>query len=257
MHAVTARLSTALLALALSGPAAPQPAGDVVLYRCTAAGGALAIRSEPCLAGERQEVMSMMRPKDAPAPATPATTLGPTPIAPAPAAPTVVVVRDPRPLYECVRPDGSTYESGTGDGDPRWVPLWTLGYPAGGGYYANSGLRPAGRTAPASSGLSAPPSSGISIPPVHERPVQRPPPRQPDGRGHGRGRGYGYGGYGAGTWVRDECHALPQGEVCARLVDRREAVRTRFFNAQQRERDTLRVEERGLNARLAQDCGVR
>jgi hypothetical protein len=57
--------------------------------------------------------------------------------------------------------------------------------------------------------------------------------------------------------VRDDCHALPQGEVCARLVDRRDALRTRFFNAQQRERDTLRVEERGLDARLAQDCGVR
>ena len=57
-----------------------------------------------------------------------------------------------------------------------------------------------------------------------------------------------------GTWVRDSCHPLPQAEVCARLADRREAIRKRFFNAQERERDTLRVEERGINARLAADC---
>ena len=64
-----------------------------------------------------------------------------------------------------------------------------------------------------------------------------------------------FAGYGAGgTWIRDTCHALPQGEVCARLVDRRDVIRKRFFNAQERERDDLRREERGINARLAADC---
>ena len=57
--------------------------------------------------------------------------------------------------------------------------------------------------------------------------------------------------------MRDDCHALPQAEVCARLADRRDVIRRRFFNAQERERDTLRVEERGINARLAADCGIR
>jgi hypothetical protein len=61
--------------------------------------------------------------------------------------------------------------------------------------------------------------------------------------------------YGAGTWVRDDCHALPQQEVCARLSDRRDEIRRRFFNAMPSERDTLRVEERGINARLDDDCG--
>jgi hypothetical protein len=259
MHALIIRcLLAGLLALALSAPAAAQPADNVVLYRCTGAGGALAIRSVPCLDSERQEVMSMVRPKDAPATAAPAAP-APAPVEQAPPAPAVVVVRDPRPLYECVRPDGSVYESDTGDGEPRWVPLWTLGYPSVGyggygGYGGHGGgRRHVNRGAPASAGLSAPATSGISVPPAHERPVQRPPPRAPGRPGHG----HGYGGYDAGTWVRDECHALPQGEVCARLADRRDVLRTRFFNAQQRERDTLRVEERGLTARLAQDCGVR
>ena len=67
--------------------------------------------------------------------------------------------------------------------------------------------------------------------------------------------GYGYGT--PGTWVRDTCHALPQAEVCARLSDRRSELRRRFFNAQESERNVLRREERGLNARLADDCGIR
>ena len=61
----------------------------------------------------------------------------------------------------------------------------------------------------------------------------------------------------AGTWIRDTCHSLPQQEVCARLLDRRDEIRRRFFNAQESERNVLRREERGLNARLSADCGVR
>ncbi|MDN5781129.1 MAG: DUF4124 domain-containing protein, partial [Luteimonas sp.] len=73
------------------------------------------------------------------------------------------------------------------------------------------------------------------------------------GHGHHHGHGLGYGG--GGRWVRDECHALPQVEVCDRLRDRREQIRTRTFNAQANERATLGVEERGINARLSEDCG--
>jgi hypothetical protein len=59
----------------------------------------------------------------------------------------------------------------------------------------------------------------------------------------------------AGTWIRDACHGLPQQEVCARLRDRRDEIRRRFFNAQPSERDLLRNEERGIDARLGDDCG--
>jgi hypothetical protein len=62
---------------------------------------------------------------------------------------------------------------------------------------------------------------------------------------------------GGGTWIRDECAMLPPRETCSRLRDRRSEIRTRFFNAQEKERDTLRVEERGINARLDNDCGGR
>lgn len=237
---------------------------DVTIYRCTDAQGQLTIGNTPCAQGQRQQTQSMLRPKDAPP-----STAAPDPVeTPQPVvAPRMVVTTAPRPLYECVRPDGSVYESDSGDGDPRWVPLWTLGYPGdavgyGGMVVQNGrgGSRPgrmsappsAGISAPRPSGISAPSSSSISIPPPWERPRPPPPPRpRPPHPGDDDGYGYGYG-----TWVRDECYALPQGEVCARLSDRREELRRRFFNAQQRERDVLRVEERGLNARLANDCGI-
>ena len=62
---------------------------------------------------------------------------------------------------------------------------------------------------------------------------------------------------GGGTWIRDQCAMLPPRETCNRLRDRRDAIRTRFFNAQEKERDALRIEERGINNRLDNDCGGR
>ena len=268
--ATAVRPALLLWLLPLLAVAAAQVRGsddDVTIYRCTDAKGRLSVGNTPCAAGQQQETRTMLRPKDAPAP--PASVHDDMPaVAPEPAPPPSMVVREaPRPLYECVRPDGTVYESDSGEGDPRWVPLWTLGYPGDGIGYGSpvghgsvrasrsggSGApRSSGLSAPRSSGLSAPPSSSISIPPPWERPRPPAPPR-PRPPNHGHDPGFGYG---AGTWVRDECHALPQGEVCARLADRREELRRRFFNAQQRERDVLRVEERGLNARLANDCGM-
>jgi len=137
-------------------------------------------------------------------------------------------------MYECITPDGSRYTSDTADGRPRWVPLWTLGYrshgrpapgPSGpathalGQYHAQ---RPLGGYVGAPTPTAPPPTAG---PP-------RPGPRPPAYR----------------------CHSLPPAEVCARLRDRRDEIRRRFFNAQETERSTLRVEERGINARLDADC---
>lgn len=226
-HVLTTVLATSVLAMAL--PRADVRAADnVTIYRCTDAAGRLALRDTPCRKGERQQTREMLRPKDAPrvraAPPRRESRV-------AQSAPSVVFISAPRPLYECLTPDGTNYTSDSGEGNPRWVPLWTLGYPVlveapivtpGGGYV-----------------------------------------RYRDGRVDGalRTGGFHYGvvptpaAYGAGTWVRDQCHALPQQDVCSRLVDRRDELRRRFFNAQQNERDRLRLEERSLNARLNQDCG--
>ena len=223
-------VSSLFVALVLVAPAgsAATAAGQVTIYRCVDAKGRLALRDTPCLKGERQETRTMVRPKDAPprpAAATPARS--PTRDDATPTR--VVVAYPPRPMYECVTPDGDRYTSDSPEGNPRWVPLWTLGYPV------------------------------VPVFPRREDSVDfRLGNRNVEIRGGSRtvtGPLLPPAAYGAGTWIRDRCHALPPAEVCDRLEDRRDEIRRRFFNAMPSERDVLRVEERGINARLAQDCG--
>jgi hypothetical protein len=219
-------------ALATAAPSVRAADDDVKIYRCTDANGKLTLRDTPCAKGQQQQVRSMIRPKDAPPRAQP---VPPPQTATAPP-PQVIMMRNaPRPLYECVRPDGSYYTSDTTDGAPRWVPLWTLDFPVG----------------PRSLALGDRIGSPSPRPP-RDRPGPPRPPRPPvHSPGH-PGFLFPVGG----TWVRDECHPLPQAEVCARLVDRRDEIRRRFFNAMPSERATLNTEERGINARLSDDCGA-
>ena len=219
-----------VLLLATAAPVARASAGEVTIYRCTDASGHLTLRDTPCRKGETQQTRTMIRPTDAPAapPAPPARAQDANGDAVVQRQRTVYIT-PPRPLYECVTPDGEVYTSDSGEGNPRWVPLWTLGYPI---------ARPRHRT---TGGTDLAITGGRVRIDDHHTTVQRP--------------FHGVAAWGAGTWVRDDCHALPQDEVCARLVDRRDEIRRRFFNAMPSERDVLRVEERGINARLANDCG--
>ena len=219
------------VSLMLAAPAGigATAAGQVTIYRCVDAKGRLALRDTPCLKGERQETRTMVRPKDAP----PRPSVASPPRAPArddADAPTrVVVAYPPRPMYECVTPDGDRYTSDSSEGNPRWVPLWTLGYPVVPAFPRREDsidFRFGNRNVEVRGGSRA--VSGPLLPPA---------------------------AYGAGTWIRDRCHALPPAEVCDRLEDRRDEIRRRFFNAMPSERDVLRTEERGINARLDQDCG--
>jgi hypothetical protein len=179
--------------------AAPQTGNPTVtVYRCTDDNGRVTLRDTPCAKGQHQEARSMIRPEDAPpAPAPAAEAARPLlrDSGDAPQirrAPAVVMLRAPQPMYECTTPDNQQYTSDSPEGNPRWVPMWTLGWPIA-----------------------------------------------------------------AGTWVRDTCRALPQAETCARLRDRRDEIDHRFFNAMPSERARLGVEERGLLARLDDECGGR
>ena len=244
----TRRLPALLLATC-AGLVSPCAADEVTVYRCVDARGQVTLGDVPCSKGSQEQVRAMQRPKDG----TPRPAAAAVPVAQAQAAPPqVVMVRAPQPMYECVTPDGERYTSETGDGNPRWVPLWTLGYRSRWGLGGRPGANTASdrlndwndsRPLGGRVGAPTPRAPEPSHAPRPDRP--RPPHRPP---------AYGAG---AGTWVRDTCHALPQGEICARLVDRREQIRRRFFNAQESERDLLRREERGINARLAADCGTR
>lgn len=214
-------LRTSLMLLLLASIALPARlhAQEVTIYRCIGAAGKLTLRDSPCAKGETQEVRSMQRPKD-PAPgALPVAKVAPPPASAAPRREVQVIYRTPpRPMYECVTADGEQYTSDNGEGNPRSVPLWTLGYPmwshrggSGGG-----GHRPPDDRRPHLPGAIVP------------------------------------GGY---TWVRDECHALPQQEVCSRLSDRRYEIIRRYNSALQSDQQRLELEQRGIDARIANDCG--
>lgn len=212
-----------LLGLSLAALPARVPAQDVTIYRCVGAAGKLTLRDSPCAKGETQEVRSMQRPKD-PAPgALPAPKPAPPPVV-VPIREVPVVYRTPpRPMYECVTAEGKRYISDNGEGNPRSVPLWTLGYPMW-------------------SHRNRPGGGGVDTP--DDRPSRPGHPHRP---------GVVFpGGY---TWVRDECHALPQEEVCSRLSDRRYEIMRRYNSALQSEIRQLELEQRGIDARIANDCG--
>lgn len=231
----------AIVLLLSAASAAPAQDGEVRIYRCTDATGKQSLRDTPCPAGQNQQARDMLRPKDPPPKPIQAPT-APPPV-PAPTAPTqtTVYLAPPRPMYECTTHEGKRYTSENGEGNPRWVPYWTLGYPHYGGFpharASREGFRPA---TPVNASAGRPPPA-------------RPVPAVPTPR-HGR---MPWPVAGGGSWIRDDCAMLPPRETCARLRDRRGEIRTRFFNAMPSERDELRLEERAINARLDDDCGGR
>jgi len=238
----------ALLLLLPMGSADTRPQ-QVTIYRCTGADGALALRDTPCRNGERQQAIEMQRPKDPPPQPTP------TPAPPAPAAPgpekivtRVVVVERPAPLYECTTTDGETYTSDSPAGNPRWVPLWTLGYPARPPYAyprrppINVPARPASRSDHLGNDLVF---DGIGRP-------SPPPPGDPQ-RAPELPPAVGLA-YTPGTWIRDTCQQLPPAEVCQRLRDRHWELGRRYNSALQSERTQIDAEQDRINARLDREC---
>lgn len=233
------RLPACLLALlpllaGVAGARAPAQA-TLAIYRCTAPDGRQSLRDSPCPRGQAQQVEHWQRPQDPlPRPAAPAAAAS----APAPAPAAVVVLRaPPPPLFECIAPDGHRYLSEDGRGQLRWQPAWAF---AGWGFghwqpapapVARPGLLPARPSAPELDRL----------PPALPGPA-RPLPR--------------WGGPVAvgGSWQPDPCTPLPPAQACAQLRAERDALETRFFNAQERERDQLRAQRRVLQARLAAAC---
>ncbi|KRA53824.1 hypothetical protein ASD77_04040 [Pseudoxanthomonas sp. Root65] len=234
-----------LLALLTASPSATHaqsaapPATPVTIYRCVAANGTVALRDSPCLKGEKQEVRAMQRPQDPPrAPAVappPATQTVP---APPPATTRVVYLTPPKPMYECTTPEGQVYTSDNGDGNPRWVPygIGYSAYPA----WPRSGGSVSGSVSIGNGNLAF--QSG-------DRSRPRPP-----GGGHHPGPRPGPVFVPGGGWVRDTCHPLPQEEVCARLSDRRYEILRRYGAALPSDRRTLDLEQRGIDARLANEC---
>ena len=233
----------------------------VTIYRCTDTQGRLSLRDTPCGQDERQQATSMRRPLDPPtrpAEALPepfATSTGTAASAPEPR---VRVYLPAPPVYRCTTPDGDRYTSDSPEGNPRWVPLWTLGYPVivGPGHGHHPGdyqpVRPARHAAPTQRPL---PSTVDNRPGFVFDSVGRPPPT-PSHTGPGIPDRLPVGGIiqAPGIWVRDACMPIPQAEVCAELRARRIALVRRYNSALQSERRDIDQEKRDIDERLASGC---
>ncbi|HEY5851823.1 MAG TPA: DUF4124 domain-containing protein [Lysobacter sp.] len=212
-------------------------ADEITIYRCTDGNGKLALRDTPCHKGETQQAKEMQRPKDPPkrakakaattrTPSRAAATAAATAASPAATTTRYIVMTPPKPMYECTTPDGTNYLSDTSEGNPRWMPLWALGYPVADSR-TSLGDNVGGRPGVPSGTQPGPPMGGQFV----------------------------YDPYGPGSWVRDACSELPQQEVCARLRDRRWELGRSYNSALQSERQKIDLEQRGLDARIANDCG--
>lgn len=208
--------------------------GSVRIYRCVGSSGAVSLQNAPCENARQQQVLDMQRPRDPPPRPTTTLSTDPARAAAAPAALPqreirIVTVQPPQPMYECVTSEGERYTSDDNEGNPRWVPLWAIGYV--GGYGSGPGHGHGG-------GHGGGGGGGGPRPPRPEYPA---------------------GGSvvvpAGSTLVRDTCNALPPQEVCARLADRRWELIRRYNSALQSERRELATEQRGIDARLDRDCG--
>lgn len=253
------RTSLTLLLLACALPAsaastATRPDPNVRVYRCVGSTGTVALQDAPCSSG-RQQVLDLQRPQDPPP--RPQRLQAPAPVAAPPTREVrIVTVQPPQPMYECTTEDGQRYTSDSPEGNPRWVPTWGPAY--------------------VGHGIAARPPAGIQRPPLPVSP--RPASSLQGGSGRGGGlrgnvsfgtdasvggyQGSYQGGYGGtvivpygNVQIRDECHALPEQEVCARLADRRWELIRRYNSALQSERVELSREQRGIEARQQRDCG--
>lgn len=237
------------LALAPAVSAVPEP-DEVTIYRCVAPDGRLTLRDTPCASGERQQAVEMLRPRDPaprppPAPAAPPATPANTSVAPR----QVVVVQPYTPTYECMTPDGDRYTSHDPAGNPRWVPLWTLGYPAVGYPYPRPPSRP---SLPPVRPATSSPSIGNGL--VFDG-IGRPTPPPPGDRSRIPALPPAVGlAATPGTWIRDDCRPLPQAEACERLRDRRWELGRRYNSALQSERRAIDAEQRLIDSRLAAEC---
>lgn len=234
-----------LLALLLGGPV-DAAADEVTIYRCTDADGRLTLRDTPCKRGERQQAIEMQRPRDPPARPRPAPAAAPATEAPREVT-RVVVVERPATVYECITADGDSYTTTSGAGNPRWVPLWTLGYPARPPYAyprppIDLPVRPASSSDYLGNDLMF---DGIGRPSPPPPGDPRRAPELPPSVGLA---------YTPGTWIRDACQPLPPAEVCQRLRDRHWELGRRYNSALQSEREQIDAEQRGINARLDSEC---
>ncbi len=268
MRTATFVLFTLISLMAMGEASAQQD----VLYRCETADG-ISIQGVPCPKGATQRKIAVQRttlpatpnapvpavtapasatpPTPAPAPPKPATVVAaPTatvaslapPPAPRPGTHWVLVTDDalirgpgaPYPLWQCMRADGSTYDSRDGVAGKQWVVT-----------PKPEESEDAAPPPPKEPGLPKGPivrHMGLTTSVVDDTPKRDlgpPPPGAPPGQ-----------------WVADSCTKLEAPQACARFAARRDALRRQIYAARPSERASYAPEEQDLTTMLYTACGM-
>jgi hypothetical protein len=222
-------------ALALPFTAASVRAQSTVIYRCESPAG-ISLQSKPCPKGAKQTKRSIQRPLQPMPPAS----VPESPIA-ADAQPSMPVTaaadlrgpNDPYPLWQCMRADGSTFESRDGVAGRQWVVTKTDDANADGA--TDETAAPAQITFPAKGPIIRPyvqadaPADGTASDP--------PPP-----------------GAAPGHWVADQCIRLTPQQACDRYAARRDELRRQIYAAMPSERVKYAPEEQDLTSMLYAAC---
>lgn len=249
----------AILFAGLFGVAAAH--ADDVVYRCESPAG-VSIQSQPCPKGAVQKKIPFQRPPDSapapmaagmpamppppsapPAPPPPIATVGGHPVTPANA---MHGPNDPYPLWQCMRGDGSTYDSRDGVPGRQWVTAPPPAPDASDASGSNDGPSPEAIKAALAKQVEN--NGGTMVRPYQGPAVSlldnaaprtaAPPP-----------------GAGPGQWVADQCVQLPPEQACKRYAARRDALRRQIYAAKPSERDLYAPEEQDLTSMLYAACG--
>lgn len=210
-----------------------------VLYRCESTDG-ISIQGKPCPKGVSQRKIAVQRPVET----TPAAT-APSQAVPAQSTARVVPLapdsamrgpNDPYPLWQCMRADGSTYDSRDGVAGKQWVVKPDTPEAAADG---NAAPAPAKITTLPKGAILRPIEQTVSVATDEPKPDLTPPPP----------------GAAPGQWVADQCVRLEPQQACARYAVRRDALRKQIYAARPTERATWAPEEQDLSSMLYAACG--
>lgn len=225
-----------IVSAALAWPIDAAHAQDV-LYRCESADG-ISIQGKPCPKGVSQRKIAVQRPVET----TPVPT-GPAEATPAQSAARVVPLapdsamhgpNEPYPLWQCMRADGSTYDSRDGVAGKQWVVK-----PEPSDDSASGNAAPAKITNLPKGAILRPIEQTVSVASDEPKPDLTPPPP----------------GSAPGQWVADQCVRLEPQQACARYAVRRDALRKQIYAAKPTQRATWAPEEQDLSSMLYAACG--
>lgn len=232
-------LACAAATLALPPAPASARADSTTIYRCETPAG-ISLQSQPCRKGVQQTRLTIQRPIDAPPPdrvepviASPSPTAAPT--APLTATADIRGPNDPYPLWECMRADGSTFESRDGVPGRQWV-VKPADSEASADTASTINGAPAQITVPAKGPILRP---YVQTESTGDAPAVdlAPPP-----------------GAAAGQWVADQCVKLDPQQACDRYAVRRDALRKQIYAALPSERVKYAPEEQDLTSMLYTAC---